>query len=224
MDPVPDLERDVLAVGALRLRHYRSDLQYGAAVVALTAQESVLLTCLLTNSGTLVATSALQEALWPAGRYPPSNILRVLVSHLRHKLAQLQYPGGITTLGHQGYCFDPAPDRPAPRYPGSRRGRAGLVVRAVQIRGEQRYLLPVGPRTVPLTGQEATLLTYLRSEPGRLVSYARLLAAGWGEQPVPRNHLHVYIRRLRQGLAQAGSPWRIRTLARRGYILAPPPA
>jgi DNA-binding response OmpR family regulator len=107
----------VLAVGALRLLRDRYELQWGAQVSALNLQDSALLTCFLGFPGELVPTHALQAALWPDKPSPQSNALHVLVSRLRRKLAQLEYPGAITPVHRQGYRFVPAPDAPGSAAP-----------------------------------------------------------------------------------------------------------
>jgi DNA-binding response OmpR family regulator len=80
----------------------------------------------------------------------------------------------------------------------------------------------VGKRIVPLPPVEARLLALLRQEDGCVVAHARLQAAGSGERSMSRNHLQVYVMRLRRHLQAAGSPWRIRTQQGVGYLLDPP--
>jgi DNA-binding response OmpR family regulator len=219
---------DYLAVGDLRLLHRRYELQWGPQVVHLKPQECALLVCLLATPDETVPTTALQRALWADGPYPSSNGLQVITTRVRHKLARLQYPGGVTRIRAQGYRFDPArgvPPSPSPMS-GSRHQSpsAVLEVEANQVNGERRYAMRAGQRSIPLTPLEAALLTCLRREPGHVVEHTRLRVAGWGEHPVPLNRLHVYVMRLRQQLAQAGSPWRIRTYPHCGYLLEPPSA
>jgi DNA-binding response OmpR family regulator len=210
----------VLAVAELRLLRARDELQWGAQVLALTPQERVLLTWLLAAPGELVSIRTLQATLWPHQPAPPSNVLPVLVARLRRKLARLGYPGAITTVRRQGYRFAPAaPGSTAPGPAPSRRlgGGARLAV------DPEQCTMRVGQRTVPLTPCEARLLALLRQEAGRVVAHARLRAVWSDPPPLSANALQVYVRRLRRHLQGAGSPWRIRTLYGRGYLLERPP-
>jgi len=221
MTPRADPGADSVAVGRLRLLRARSELQWGARTAPLTRQESALLTCLLAPPGKLVSIRTLQAALWPHQPAPQSNILPVLVGRLRRKLARLGYPGAITTVRRQGYRFAPSPAAPAglalrPAPLRRRQRRAGLAVDPTQ------HTMRVGQRIVPLSPLEARLLAVLRQEAGRVVAHARLRAAWSAPPPLAANTLHVYVMRLRRHLQAAGSPWRIRTLHGRGYLLERP--
>jgi DNA-binding response OmpR family regulator len=211
----PHLREPVLAVGQLRLRLSRYDLQWGTQVVPLTRQACVLLACLIATPGEVVPTQRLQAALWGDGPVPPSNSLPVLIMRLRRKLTHLQYEGKITAVRGQGYRFAPAGGEPA--RPQQLRGSATLVVQS-----ESPHTLRAGARSVRLTPCEARILALLRQEAGHVVAAARLLAAGSGEAPVSRNNLQVYIGRLRRRLQAVDSPWRIRTYHAWGYALDPP--
>jgi DNA-binding response OmpR family regulator len=213
----PPLREPVLAVGQLRLRLSRYDLQWGTQVVPLTRQACVLLACLLATPGEVVPTPVLQAALWGDGPVPPNNSLQVLIMRLRRTLTHLQYEGAITTVREHGYRFDPARSEPARSAPRPLRGRATL-----RVQSEPPYTLRAGARSVRLTPCEARILALLRQEAGHVVADARLLAAGSGEAPVSRNNLQAYIGRLRRRLQAVDSPWRIRTYRTWGYALDPP--
>jgi len=146
----------------------------------------------------------------------------VLVAALRRKLARLQYAGQITSVRGQGYRFEPARGvsaRPTPRLRRPHRlgSSAGLVVQA-----EPPYTLWAGSRSAQLSPSEARVLALLRQEAGQIIAHARLATAVSGNNTVSRNNLHVYVMRLRQRLHAVGSPWQIRTLHNRGYVLELP--
>src|SRR4051794_15031828 len=96
-----------LAVGELQLVSSRAELQWGAQRVPLTPREQTLLTLFLAAPGEPLAVQTLEEALGPQPASRPSNRLAVYIYRLRRKLAQLQYPGGITRCRGLGYRFQP---------------------------------------------------------------------------------------------------------------------
>jgi two-component system OmpR family response regulator len=76
------------------------------------------------------------------------------------------------------------------------------------------------PRELSLTAQEHRLLRFLVSHRGRVLSRARLLDGVWGLQHDPgSNVVDVYVRYLRNKLAEAGAAPLIHTVRGRGYVL-----
>ncbi|HEV8545684.1 MAG TPA: response regulator transcription factor [Candidatus Limnocylindrales bacterium] len=81
-----------------------------------------------------------------------------------------------------------------------------------------RRLATVGDAPLDLTAREYELLKTMVSQPGRLLTKARLLRAVWGTAYADEGHyLHVYVSRLRRKLAAADPDGSTRTL-----ILAEP--
>ena len=69
-----------------------------------------------------------------------------------------------------------------------------------------RHVATVGDRVLDLTPREYELLRTMLSQPGRLLTKARLLRAVWGTAYADEGHyLHVYVSRLRRKLADADS-------------------
>jgi two-component system KDP operon response regulator KdpE len=67
-----------------------------------------------------------------------------------------------------------------------------------------RHVATVGERVLDLTPREYELLRTMLSQPGRLLTKARLLRAVWGTAYADEGHyLHVYVSRLRRKLAEA---------------------
>jgi two-component system, OmpR family, KDP operon response regulator KdpE len=67
-----------------------------------------------------------------------------------------------------------------------------------------RHVAMVGERVLDLTPREYELLRTMLSQPGRLLTKARLLRAVWGTAYADEGHyLHVYVSRLRRKLAEA---------------------
>ena len=67
-----------------------------------------------------------------------------------------------------------------------------------------RRVASVGNRVLDLTPREYELLRTMASQPGRLLTKARLLRAVWGTAYADEGHyLHVYVSRLRRKLAAA---------------------
>lgn len=176
--------RDILAVGRLRLLHARYELVWGAHVVPLTRQESILLACLLATPGRLVTMQVIRNALWSEGPSPPSNVLHVLVTRVRRRLAQLQYPGGIVSVHGRGYRFVAAhskPDTLASLPPRSHRLSDGAIL---TVDPEQRTMR-AGKRSVRLSPIEARVFTRLLQDTGRVVSFGTLFSRAGGTRPCP---------------------------------------
>jgi two-component system KDP operon response regulator KdpE len=86
----------------------------------------------------------------------------------------------------------------------------------------------VGGEVLDLTPREYELLRTMLSQPGRLLTKARLLRAVWGTAYADEGHyLHVYISRLRRKLAAADPDGSLRDLIVAepgvGYRIAEPP-
>jgi two-component system KDP operon response regulator KdpE len=76
-----------------------------------------------------------------------------------------------------------------------------------------RRVATVGNTPLDLTAREYELLKTMVSQPGRLLTKARLLRAVWGTAYADEGHyLHVYVSRLRRKLAAADPDGRTRTL------------
>jgi two-component system KDP operon response regulator KdpE len=76
-----------------------------------------------------------------------------------------------------------------------------------------RRLATVGDVPLDLTAREYELLKTMVSQPGRLLTKARLLRAVWGTAYADEGHyLHVYVSRLRRKLAAADPDGSTRTL------------
>jgi two-component system KDP operon response regulator KdpE len=76
-----------------------------------------------------------------------------------------------------------------------------------------RRLATVGDVPLDLTAREYELLKTMVSQPGRLLTKARLLRAVWGTAYADEGHyLHVYVSRLRRKLAAADPDGRTRRL------------
>lgn len=97
--------------------------------------------------------------------------------------------------------------------PGAPTSVGGLTIDLVRDR------VFAGPQEVTLTAQEFKLLRYLAEQPGRVVSRTRLLEHVWGLHHDPgSNVVDVYVRYLRNKLAQAGVAPLIHTVRGRGYV------
>ena len=91
-----------------------------------------------------------------------------------------------------------------------------------------RRVATVDDEPLELTPREYELLRTMLSQPGRLLTKARLLRAVWGTAYADEGHyLHVYISRLRRKLAAADSDGSLRDLIVAepgvGYRVAEPP-
>ena len=91
-----------------------------------------------------------------------------------------------------------------------------------------RHVATVGDRVLDLTPREFELLRTMLSQPGRLLTKARLLRAVWGTAYADEGHyLHVYVSRLRRKLADADTGGTIGDLIVAepgvGYRIAEPP-
>ena len=81
---------------------------------------------------------------------------------------------------------------------------AGMVSLGPVVLDVVRHVATVGGTPVDLTPREYELLKTMLSNPGRLLTKARLLRAVWGTAYADEGHyLHVYVSRLRRKLAAA---------------------
>jgi two-component system KDP operon response regulator KdpE len=81
---------------------------------------------------------------------------------------------------------------------------AGVVSLGPVMLDMVRHVATVGGTPVDLTPREYELLKTMLSNPGRLLTKARLLRAVWGTAYADEGHyLHVYVSRLRRKLAAA---------------------
>jgi two-component system KDP operon response regulator KdpE len=81
---------------------------------------------------------------------------------------------------------------------------AGMVSLGPVMLDVVRHVATVGGTPVDLTPREYELLKTMLSNPGRLLTKARLLRAVWGTAYADEGHyLHVYVSRLRRKLAAA---------------------
>jgi two-component system, OmpR family, KDP operon response regulator KdpE len=81
---------------------------------------------------------------------------------------------------------------------------AGMVSLGPVTLDVVRHVATVGGTPVDLTPREYELLKTMLSNPGRLLTKARLLRAVWGTAYADEGHyLHVYVSRLRRKLAAA---------------------
>jgi two-component system alkaline phosphatase synthesis response regulator PhoP len=89
------------------------------------------------------------------------------------------------------------------------------------VMDRERYAVVVGDERVELTYIEFELLATLIRERGRVLSPAQLLETVWGtdESDGSSRKLAVHVSRLRKKIAKS-EPYRIRTVARRGYSLS----
>lgn len=84
-----------------------SALELGITNLDLTGMERTVLGHLLMNAGTVVSRADLHTASYPLGATPiASNVLEVIVSRLRKKVAAAGVPIAITTLRGRGYRLD----------------------------------------------------------------------------------------------------------------------
>jgi two-component system, OmpR family, KDP operon response regulator KdpE len=90
---------------------------------------------------------------------------------------------------------------------------AGMVSLGPVILDVVRHVATVGGTPVDLTPREYELLKTMLSNPGRLLTKARLLRAVWGTAYADEGHyLHVYVSRLRRKLAAADAAGETRDL------------
>lgn len=105
-----------------------------------------------------------------------------------------------------------------------RRGRQPLLPERVEagvlaIETRSRRAL-VGPREIPLTAKEYSLLEYLVRHAGEVVSRTEIAEHVWDEHYDPlSNVVDVYIQRLRRKLEDVGAESVIRTRRGEGYQL-----
>jgi DNA-binding response OmpR family regulator len=84
----------------------------------------------------------------------------------------------------------------------------------------ERFEVIVGGDRVNATFVEFDLLDELAKNAGKVLSRTHLLHAVWGDEPDNGDRkLTVHISRLRKKL-RGSHPWRIETVAKRGYALA----
>jgi len=90
---------------------------------------------------------------------------------------------------------------------------AGMVSLGPVTLDVVRHVATVGGTPVDLTPREYELLKTMLSNPGRLLTKARLLRAVWGTAYADEGHyLHVYVSRLRRKLAAADQAGETRDL------------
>jgi two-component system KDP operon response regulator KdpE len=90
---------------------------------------------------------------------------------------------------------------------------AGMVSLGPVTLDVVRHVATVGGAPVDLTPREYELLKTMLSNPGRLLTKARLLRAVWGTAYADEGHyLHVYVSRLRRKLAAADPAGETRNL------------
>jgi two-component system KDP operon response regulator KdpE len=90
---------------------------------------------------------------------------------------------------------------------------AGMVSLGPVMLDVVRHVATVGGTPVDLTPREYELLKTMLSNPGRLLTKARLLRAVWGTAYADEGHyLHVYVSRLRRKLAAADQAGETRDL------------
>ena len=90
---------------------------------------------------------------------------------------------------------------------------AGMVSLGPVMLDVVRHVATVGGTPVDLTPREYELLKTMLSNPGRLLTKARLLRAVWGTAYADEGHyLHVYVSRLRRKLAAADAAGETRDL------------
>jgi len=90
---------------------------------------------------------------------------------------------------------------------------AGMVSLGPVVLDVVRRVATVGGTPVDLTPREYELLKTMLSNPGRLLTKARLLRAVWGTAYADEGHyLHVYVSRLRRKLAAADQAGETRDL------------
>ena len=88
---------------------------------------------------------------------------------------------------------------------------------AIDVEG---YRVRVDLRLVPLTFTEFELLLRLARKPGKVITREELLRSVWdGRSLAGKDTLTVHISRLRKKMCES-QPWGIRTIRRRGYVLA----
>jgi two-component system KDP operon response regulator KdpE len=97
---------------------------------------------------------------------------------------------------------------------------AGLRIGDLELDVQQRRVLRSG-QLVRLTPTEYALIGFFARYPDKLLTDRMLREAVWGERPMSRHLLHVYIARLRQKLEQdPAEPQVLLTEPGAGYLLA----
>jgi two-component system response regulator MprA len=84
-----------------------------------------------------------------------------------------------------------------------------------------------GERFVDLPGREFALLEYFMRHPGRVLSRQAILADVWGydyDAGSDSNLVDVYVRYVRNKIAQVGTPPLITTVRGEGYRFDPAPS
>lgn len=99
------------------------------------------------------------------------------------------------------------------RAAGPTAGLAGRLEVGPLVLDSVRHAVTVTGRPVDLTPREFELLRVLMTNPGRVVTRARLLRAVWGEAYARESHyLHVFVSQLRAKLADADASGALRDL------------
>lgn len=95
-----DVGSPVLRVGDLTLDPGRFEASQGGARLDLTTKEFVLLHYFMAHPGVVLSQEALLEHVWDEMTDPFTNVVRVTISNLRHKLVD---PGVLETMSGRGY-------------------------------------------------------------------------------------------------------------------------
>ena len=94
-------------IGAVTLDRAVPGLRNGAALVALTAREMVLIELLVAARGAPVSRERILARVWQADRDPLTNVVDVYVSRLRRKLEELAPRLRIVAIRGLGYRLPP---------------------------------------------------------------------------------------------------------------------
>jgi DNA-binding response OmpR family regulator len=109
--PRPDASDRLIRVGTLALDLSGQRVIVGDRMVELTAREFRLAEVFFRHPGQVLNRRQLIEMAWGEGHDPASNVVEVLVGHLRQKIGE----GHITTVRSLGYRLEresePGPDR-----------------------------------------------------------------------------------------------------------------
>ena len=96
-------QTDLLEAGELRLSLTKGSVSSGEKAAELSRNELQILACLMAHAGQIVSRTDLIDALWDNPIYIDDNTLRVNMTRLRGKLAEIGLPDAIKTRRGMGY-------------------------------------------------------------------------------------------------------------------------
>jgi DNA-binding response OmpR family regulator len=92
-------------IGLLHIDTTRKSVSYNGSIVSLTANEYAILEYLSLNANSIVTRDMLEQHLWGVDKDAFSNVMEVLVSRIRKKLAPDNKEAVISTVKGLGYTI-----------------------------------------------------------------------------------------------------------------------